>query len=343
MENQQSDKRNLSTCYGQGKSSSARNDNMEANMGAATYAERRKRSTTRSQRRRNTFFLFVSPWLIGFVLLSIFPLAFGFFISLTNYDGLNLFNLHITGVQNYANALKDPNVKWTLSRTAIWTALNLPIWLVFSLLLAILVNQKVKGIGIFRTLFYLPSVIPAVGLVWTWKILLEKNFGLVNAILSAFKPGTAIGWLTDQAMYGVTAMAVWNGLGAGMIIFLAGMQGIPDELIEAAKIDGANNFQVFWSVTLPMLTPVVFFQLILGLISALQMLTIPWLATTSDVISVPPRGIHLYMIYIYQQLFGNQRFGYGMAILWILIMIIFILTFVVFRTQHRWVYSEVEE
>ena len=284
----------------------------------------------------------ISPWLIGFVLLTIFPLVFGFMISLTNYDGLNLFNLNFVGLRNYTTAFQDPTAKNTFKLTMVWTVLNLPTWLILSLLLAIIVNQKVKGIGVFRTLFYLPSVIPAVGLVWTWKILLEKNYGLLNAFLSFFKPGTAIGWLTDQAMYGVTAMAVWNGLGAGMIIFLAGMQGIPDELIEAAKIDGANNFRVFWHVTLPMLTPVLFFQLILGLISALQMFTIPWLATTNDVVSVPPRGIHLYMIYIYQQIFGTGRFGYGMAILWLLIAVIFILTFLVFRTQRYWVYSEVE-
>jgi len=284
----------------------------------------------------------ISPWLIGFVLLTIFPLVFGFMISLTNYDGLNLFNLNFVGLRNYTTAFQDPTAKNTFKLTMVWTVLNLPTWLILSLLLAIIVNQKLKGIGIFRTLFYLPSVIPAVGLVWTWKILLEKNYGLLNAFLSFFKPGTAVGWLTDQAMYGVTAMAVWNGLGAGMIIFLAGMQGIPDELIEAAKIDGANNFRVFWHVTLPMLTPVLFFQLILGLISALQMFTIPWLATTNDVVSVPPRGIHLYMIYIYQQIFGTGRFGYGMAILWLLIAVIFILTFLVFRTQRYWVYSEVE-
>jgi hypothetical protein len=106
-------------------------------------------------------------------------------------------------------------------------------------------------------------------------------------------------------------------------------QGIPDELIEAAKIDGASNFQVFWHVTVPMLTPVIFFQLILGLISALQMLTIPWLATTDSVIAVPPRGIHLYMIYIYEQIFSTQRFGYGMAILWLLIIVVFFLTFLI--------------
>ncbi len=297
---------------------------------------------SRSRRRRRTFFLLISPWLIGFVLLTVFPLVFGLGISLTNYDGLNLFNLHFIGLRNYANAVQDPNVQHTFNRTLVWTLLNLPAWLILSLLLAVIANQKAKGIGVFRTLFYLPSIIPAVGLAWTWKIILEKNYGLLNAILSSFKPGTAVGWLTDQAMYGVTVMAVWSGLGAGMIIFLAGLQGIPDELIDAAKVDGASKFQLFWHVVLPMLTPVIFFQLVLGLVSAFQQLQIPWLATTNSAIGVPPRSIYLYMINVYQQIFGQGRFGYGMAILWLLIAIIFLLTFLVFRTQKLWVYAEAE-
>jgi multiple sugar transport system permease protein len=139
-------------------------------------------------------------------------------------------------------------------------------------------------------------------------------------------------------------MALWNGLGAGMIIFLAGLQGVPDELVEAAKIDGAGSFRVFWHITLPMMTPVIFYQLVMGLISAFQQLTIPWLATTSPgVIGVPPRSIYLYMINVYQQIFGVGRFGYGMAMLWLLIVVILILTFLVFRSQRYWVYSEAEE
>jgi len=302
-----------------------------------------RRPVSRSRRRSRTFFAFISPWLIGFVLFSVFPLAFGFAISLTNYDGLNLFNLDFVGSHNYMTAFQDPNVAHTFKRTLVWTALNLPIWLVLSLLLAIIANRKVKGIGVFRTLFYLPSVIPAVGLVWTWKILLEQNFGLLNAILGYFRPGIAVGWLTDQAMYGVTAMAVWSGLGAGMIVFLAGLQGVPDELVEAARIDGANSFRVFWHVTLPMMTPVIFFQIVMGLISAFQQLTIPWLATTTASIGVPPRSIFLYMINVYQQIFGVGRFGYGMALLWLLIAVILLLTFTVFRTQRYWVYSEAGE
>ena len=299
-------------------------------------------NTSRSRRRRRTFFLLISPWLVGFVLLTVFPLAFGLWISLTNYDGLNLSHVGFVGLRNYANALQDANVQHSLGRTVVWTLLNLPTWLVLSLLLAVIANQKVKGIGLFRTLFYLPSIVPAVGLAWTWKIILEKNYGLLNAILSYIKSGTAIGWLADQAMYGVTTMAVWSGLGAGMIIFLAGLQSIPDELIDAAKVDGANKFQVFRHMVLPMLTPVIFFQLVLGLVSAFQQLQIPWVATTTGAILVPPRSVYLYMIGVYQQIFGGARFGYGMAILWLLILVIFLLTFLVFRTQKAWVYAEAD-
>ncbi len=312
-------------------------------MNTTPAVRHESKTLSRSQRRRRTFFLFISPWLVGFILLTVFPLAFGLVISLTNYDGLNFFNLHFTGTKNYATAFGDPNVQYTFGRTLIWATLNLPTWLIFSFLLAILANQKVRGIGVFRTLFYLPSIIPAVGLVWTWKILLEKNFGLLNAILDFFRPGTAVGWLTDQAMYGVTSMAVWNGLGAGMIIFLAGLQGVPDELVEAAQIDGANQFQVLWNITLPMMTPVIFYQLVMGLIGAFQQLTIPWLATTNASVSVPPRSVYLYMINVYQQIFGVGRFGYGMALLWLLIIVILALTLLVFRTQRYWVYSEAQE
>lgn len=303
---------------------------------------KRRGPTARTRRRRRTFYTFVLPWLIGFVCLTLFPMIAGFLISLTDYDGLNPFNLDLVGLRNYTTAFNDPNVRHASGRTLVWTLLNLPPWIIFSFLLAILVNQKIKGIGLFRTLFYIPSVIPTVGLVWTWKVLLEQNYGLLNGFLSLFRPGTAIGWLSGQAMYGVTAMAVWSGLGAGMIIFLAGLQGIPDELIEAARIDGANSFRVFWHVTLPMMTPVLFFQLVLGLISAFKMFVIPWLATTSASVGVAPRGVYLYMVNIYRQIFGVGRFGYGMAMLWLLIIVIVALTLLVFGTQRYWVYSEVE-
>lgn len=312
-----------------------------ARLGAG--AGRRVKMTSRARRRRRAFYSFVTPWLIGFVLLTVLPLTAGFLTSLTNYDGLNLFNMDFVGLRNYASILKDPNARHGVNRTLMWSLLNLPLWMIGSLLLAILVNQKVKGIGIFRTLLYIPSIIPGVALVWTWKIILEQNFGLLNGFLSLFRPGTGVGWLTTQALAGVTAIAVWNGLGAGMIIFLAGLQGIPDELVEAARIDGANNFQVFWNVTLPMMTPVIFYQLVLGLISAFQMFVIPLLVTTTAQQTVPVRGVYLYMIHVYQQIFTTGRFGYGLALLWLLIIVIVVLTGVVFATQRYWVYTEAGE
>jgi multiple sugar transport system permease protein len=304
--------------------------------------KRGPRLSPRTRRRRRAFFAFASPWLLGFVLLTLLPLIAGLLVSLTDYDGLNLSSLDFVGLENYKVALHDSNVQHASGRTLVWTLLNLPLWIILSFFLAILVNQKIRGIGIFRTLFYLPSVIPAVGLVWTWKVLLEQNYGLLNGFLSLFRPGTAIGWLSDQAIVGVTTMAVWNGLGAGMIIFLAGLQGMPGELIEAAKIDGANSFQVFWRITLPMMTPVLFYQIVVGLIGAFQQFVIPWLATTSGAVRTPPRSVYLYMVNIYRKIFGEGRFAYGMAMLWVLILVILALTLLVFWSQRYWVYSEVE-
>jgi len=308
-----------------------------------TEAGRKVKITSRARRRRRAFYTFVTPWLVGFILLTTLPLIAGLLTSLTNYDGLNLFNVDFVGMRNYASVLKDPNARHGVNRTLMWSLLNLPLWMICSLLLAILVNRKVKGIGVFRTLLYIPSVIPGVALVWTWKIILEQNFGLLNGFLSLFRPGTGIGWLTKYALGGVTAIAVWNGLGAGMIIFLAGLQGIPDELVEAARIDGANNFQVFWNVTLPMMTPVLFYQLVLGLIGAFQQFVIPLLVTTTAQQGIPVRGAYLYMIHVYQQIFATGRFGYGMALLWLLIIVIVLLTGVVFATQRYWVYTEIGE
>jgi multiple sugar transport system permease protein len=302
----------------------------------------RAKQSARTQRRRRTFYLFISPWLLGFIFLSVIPMLVGFLISFTNYDGLNLNKLAFVGTRNYGTVFKDPSAQYGFSRTLIWAAINLPLWLAVSLLIALLVNVKLKGNGIFRTLLYLPAVIPPVALVWTWKILLEQNFGLVNGVLSLVRPGTAIPWLSTYAMLGLTSIALWNGLGFGMIVFLAGLQDIPQELIDAARVDGAGNFQVFFRVILPLISPIIFFQLILGLISALQQFVLPMLAATSVSTKIPARSVYLYMVHVYRTLFGTGRFGQGMAMLWLLIIMIGVLTFIVFWTQRFWVHSEVK-
>jgi multiple sugar transport system permease protein len=169
---------------------------------------------------------------------------------------------------------------------------------------------------------------------------------MLNAYISQFTPEpVAIGWLSDYSLPGMTSIAIWGGLGAGMVIFLAGLQGIPDELKEAAQIDGANSWQVFRHIILPLMTPVIFFQLVLGLIGSFQQLNLPLLVTKVGIAasSVPPRPIYLYMIHTYQQIFTSGRYGYGTALLWMLFIGILILTWIVFWSEKYWVYSDASE
>jgi len=300
----------------------------------------RRRLSSRSWRRTVAFYTFIAPWLIGLVLLTVLPLVLGFLTSLTNYDGLNLENIKFVGLRNYTRAFADIDTRFSLGRTLTWSALNMPIWMILAFILALLLNRDVKGQGVFRTLYYLPSVIPVVATVWVWKIFLDRNFGLLNAIISLFRPGTAIPWLSTHALLGLTAIAVWSGLGWGMVVFLAGLQGIPDELVQAARIDGANSWQVFRHVTIPLMTPVIFFVLVNGLISSFQQLVLPLLLAPTGMNVPPPRSSYLYMIHTYRQIFVYQRFGYGTALLWLLFIVIMIVTLLVFRTERYWVYSE---
>jgi len=297
----------------------------------------------RARYRTAAFYMFLLPWLLGLIFLTIIPLLLGFLTSLTNYDGLNIDSLKFVGAGNYVRALTRDSemVNFSLGRTVIWGAFNLPLWLGLSFLMALILNQNVKGKGFFRTLYYLPSVMPAVAAVQMWKIILDKNNGLFNALLSLYEPGTAIGFLSTYALQGMTLVAVWSGLGSGMVIFLAGLQNIPDELVEAAKIDGANGWQIFRHITFPLMTPVIFFQLVVGLIGSFQQLTLPLVLGVVGLsqANVPPRSIYLYMIHTYQQIFINQRYGYGIALLWLLTIGVVVMTLFLFWSQKFWVYQ----
>jgi multiple sugar transport system permease protein len=302
---------------------------------------------SRRWRRRFWFYLFITPWLLGLVLLWVVPLGLGFATSLTNYDGLNLANLKFVGLGNYVRAFTlDPDVAYSFTQTLKWGALNLPAWMILSFILALILNQPVRGRGLFRTLYYLPSVVPTVALVWIWRIILDRNAGLLNAVISLFRPGTALLWLTTYALQGLTVVAVWTGLGAGMIVFLAALQGIPDELVEAARIDGANRVQVFRHVTVPLMTPVIFYVLVQGLIGSFQQYVIPQLLTGTggaggaSLAKVPARSVYLFMSHTNRQIFVMQKFGYGTALLWLLFIVVALITILIFRTSKYWVYTE---
>jgi multiple sugar transport system permease protein len=301
----------------------------------------RRPASARTRRKSVEFYLFIAPWLFGLVLLLIIPLAGGFATSLTNYDGLNLFNLKFVGADNYTRAFNDPDARYALGRTLLWAGLNVPIWMALSFALALILNQNIRGRGFFRTLFYIPTVIPVVPMVWIWKIFLDQNNGLLNAILSVFRPGTAVPWLSEYALFGLTAIAAFSGLGWGMVVFLAGLQDIPDELVEAARIDGANSWQVLRHITLPLMSPVVFFVLVLGVITSFQQFILPLLlGNGTEQLRYPPRDAYFFMVHTYLQLFGHQRFGYGSALLWLLFVVILGLTLLLFKTQRYWVYTE---
>ncbi|RPI86548.1 MAG: sugar ABC transporter permease [Chloroflexi bacterium] len=307
---------------------------------------RKRRIWTRSQRKTADFYLFVSPWILGFLLLIVVPLIVAILASLTNYDGLSLNTIRWVGFSNYERALTniDVDVKFSFTRTVMWGLLNLPTWLAISFGMALILNQNLKARGLFRTIYYIPSIVPLVAAMTAWKVMLDKNVGWLNGFLSLFWPGTAIGWLSEHALTGMTIVAVWTGLGTAMVIFLAGLQNIPDELVEAARIDGANGLQIFRFITLPLMTPVIFLQLIMGLIGVFQQLNLPLVLTQVGISrgAVPPRQIYLFMYHVYRQMFVSNRWGYGIALILIMFVVVSILTFIVFWTEKYWVYSDTQ-
>jgi multiple sugar transport system permease protein len=292
-----------------------------------------------------TFYLFIAPWLLlGFIGLTTIPLTYALGLSFTNFDGLSG-HWHWIGLANYSELVGDGDTWYSMGRTLLFTAITVPVGVIGGLGLALLLNRRMRGIGIFRALFYLPSVVPVVASIVIWRIIFDRDTGLLNDLLGLFN-GPLITWLEDPTAFVALIILVLWGLGSGMVIFLAALQGIPVELREAAAVDGANPVAAFFLVTLPLLTPVIFFQVVTGVIVALQTLIQPLLLSqmgTGASGSAVPRGNLLYMVNVYQQIFSNQRFGYGAALLWLLFIVILLITLVFFRSSARWVYYEVQQ
>jgi multiple sugar transport system permease protein len=300
----------------------------------------------RGFRRGLTFYLLISPWLIGFVLLGAIPLAAAFVMSFTNYDGLNLDYLSFVGADNYTRALGDADAQYALGRTLLLMAVVVPLGLVLQLVLALMVNQRTRFSNFFRTVFYLPYVIPVVASVWIWKIFVDPTGGLLNALIGTVLPDANIRWLVDYPTAVLAVLTIWAAAGGGMVVFLAGLQGIPAEYREAAMIDGASRTQVTRYITLPLLTPVIFFNLVTGIIVALQILVQPMLLSPGilglNPGTVPPRDNYLYVVHAYIEIFTKQLFGYGSALLWVLFAVVLGLIVLLFKTSRRWVFYGVE-
>jgi multiple sugar transport system permease protein len=297
------------------------------------------RHMTLTRREAIAGYIFLLPWIVGFVWFTLGPFVWSFFLSLTDYSGAGA--PHFIGLGNYkAMLFNDPLFPKSLRVTAVYSALAVPLGLVLALGLALLLNQRIRGLNIWRTLYYLPSLVTAAAVALLWQYMFNEQFGLINSVLTgAHLP--SVPWL-DSEFWIIPALvlaSLW-GFGNAMLIFLGGLQGIPQELYEAAAIDGASAWRKFWHITLPMLSPTIFYNLIFGIIGSFQVFTLVFLLTGGVGTSVggPNYASYVYALYIYQTAFAYGRLGYAAALGWALFALILVLTLIVFRSARFWVF-----
>jgi multiple sugar transport system permease protein len=313
---------------------------------AATAARPRRRA---SFRRRETFafYGFLSPWLLGFIALTSVPLVLAFAMSLSNLTTVNLHtNLHYVGTQNYVRAYHDHEMWYSLQRTGILMVTIVPLWIVTQLGLAMILNAGIKFLGLWRTLFYIAVVVPVVAKALIWKAVFAQDGGLVNRVIGALGGSSDTDWLLNHPTATLIMLLVWGGAGIGMLIFLAGLKGIPEELYEVARIDGASAVRRFTTITLPLLTPVIMFQLVWGLFLAANVFIEPILISPGlqeGIGSTVPTQNVTVNLYALQRIFGDGDFGYGAAIAWIFVGFILIVTALVFLSGRFWVFQAKEQ
>jgi len=290
-----------------------------------------------SSRRREAIegILYVSPWIVGFVVFVAGPLFASVYLSFNKFNILR--PPKFIGLQNYVTAFTiDELFLPSIGRTFYFALLSVPLGVVGSLLVAMLLNQELKATTLWRTMFFLPTLTPLVAAALLWRWMLNPEVGLINYLLAQIGiQGPK--WLasTDWAIPSLVLMGLWASVGGSrMIVFLAGLQGVPQEMYEAAEIDGAGTWAKFRHVTLPMITPVVFFNLVLGIIFALRTFEAAFVSTAGG----PARATWFISLHIYQNAFVSFDMGYASALAWLLFSILFVLTFVQFRLSGRWVF-----
>ncbi len=292
---------------------------------------------------------FLTPWIIGFVGLYLLPMLASFVFSLMDFNPAVPDQARFIGFANWYRALfVDAEVRLSFLRTLHFAAISLPATLALALFLAILLNSKnLLGVRLFRTLFYMPAMIPTVATVIIWNGVLNEHTGWINLLIEQVTGLKVTGpeglrWLADPKLvyYAYTMFGLW-GVGPAMIIFLAGLQGVPTELYEAAEIDGAGWFQRLRRITLPMITPVIFYQLVLGVIGSLQVFLAPFVLNNGT--GFPEGKTRFYMIYFYKQSFTFFNMGYGATLAWLMLIVALILTIILFGTSRYWVYYAGEE
>jgi len=281
------------------------------------------------------FYLCISPWIAGFLIFTAGPILASLFFSFCNYDVVTPPNW--IGIQNYKRLLSDPLFWQSLKVTSYFSLVSVPLGIALSLIIAILLNQNIKGLTWFRTIYYMPSVISGVAVALLWMWIFNPEFGVLNFLLWKLFHIQGPAWLMSEewVIPALIIMSLW-GIGGDIVIYLAGLQGIPTELYEAAEIDGANSFNKFLNITIPMMSPVLLFTLIMGIINSFQVFTQAYVMTRGG----PHYASLFYVLYIYQNAFQFFSMGYASALSWILFLIILVLTFLIFKSSPLWVYYE---
>lgn len=280
--------------------------------------------------------LFTLPWIIGLLIFYAYPLVASIYYSFTSYSVLNPGDF--VGLDNYKTLFQDKLFWKSIQNTLVYTIMTVPVNIILGIVIAMLLNTKIRGIGIYRTVFFIPTLVPVVATATVWRWLMNTNYGLFNSILGLVGIGP-IPWLTNEqwSKPSLVMIAAW-GIGQAIIINLGGLQDISPEHYEAASIDGANAWQKATRVTLPLLTPVIFYNVVMGVIGALQTFTLPYAMTNGE--GTPVNSMTFYVMYLYNNAFGYMKMGYASAMAWILFAIILVLTMVIFGTSKKWVHYQ---
>lgn len=277
-------------------------------------------------------YLFLAPSLIGLVVFVLYPILYSLFLSFTKWDGLT--PLTFIGLDNYKSLWTDETFKISLTNNLYYTIVTVPITIIISILLAMLMNFKMPGIKTFRVLYFFPNITAAlaIGIIWA---AMFTQYGPINTILRFFGVDNPPGWLasTTMALPAIMLVSIWKGVGYNAVILFAGLQGVPRHLYEAAELDGANRFKRFIYVTLPGLSPVIFFCVVMGVIGSFQVFDTVMAMTQGG----PGRSTNVLVYHIYNTAFQNYNFGYASAMSYILFLIILIITLIQLKAQNRWV------
>jgi multiple sugar transport system permease protein len=295
---------------------------------------------SRRTRESITGLLFVAPWIISLLVFTAYPTIASFFFSLTDYNILK--PPEFVGLQNFQNMFFEDPLFWiSVKNTTYYALVSVPIGLLIGLLLAMLLNQKLMGIGFYRTIFYLPSLVPAVAATLLGLVILDPRLGLVNEALGAL--GVApIGWFRSAAWAkpALILISLWLGSGSSMLIFLAALKEVPQSLMDAAMIDGAGALQRFRHVTLPLISPTILFNLIMGIIGSFQVFGTAFVATGSANSAGPLNSLLMYMILLYRNAFRYFNMGYASAMALVMFLVLVLITLVTIRSSSAWVYYE---